>query len=202
MTGQLVVRLVRCRPIRGEFDSVLRDRILPDLQRLAGVIDVHAGRHGPDATGERLVASIWESDAAMVESLGTDLESSGFHPEHLADTTDRALEVHPLAIAVRSERREPERVMRLVKGRVRAGELDAYVDDARSGTLQDAATREGPLALYLAPLPPDGFLTLSVWAEWASIEASTGAGTQRPDATRHEERLLDVEVAHYEVVPR
>lgn len=202
MADQPILRLVRCRPIRGEFDSVLRDRIIPDLLRLPGLIGVHAGRHGPDALGERVVASIWESEAAMVDALGADLETTRFHREHLDDVTDRSLEVDPLAIAVRAEGPAPERVMRLVRGRVREGELDAYVEDAREGTRQDAATRSGPLALYLAPLPPDRFVTLSVWAEWAAIEASTGAGTDRPAATRHAQRLVDVDVAHYEVVPR
>ena len=202
MADQPVLRLVRCRPVRGEFDSILRDRIIPDLLRLPGLIGVHAGRHGPDALGERLVASIWESEASMVDALGADIETTRFHPEHLDDVTDRSLEVDPLAIAVRAEGSDPERVLRLVRGRVREGELDAYVEDARKGTLQDATTRSGPVALYLAPLPPDRFVTLSVWSEWAAIEASTGAGTDRPAATRHAQRLVEVDVAHYEVVPR
>ena len=45
-------------------------------------------------------------------------------------------------------------------------------------------------------------MTLSVWTEWAAIEASTGAGTRAPGATRHAERLAEIDVAHYEVVPR
>jgi hypothetical protein len=201
MADQFIVRLFRCRPLRVEFDSVLRDRMMPDLLRMPGVVDVHVGRHGPDALGERLVASIWESAEAMADAMGTGIETSRFHPEYLDETSDRSLEVHPLAIALRNERKDPERVMRLVKGRVRDGELDTYVDEARNGTARDAATEQGPLALYLAPLPPDRFLTLSLWTEWAAIEASTGAGTQRPGATRHAERLVDLEVAHYEVVP-
>jgi hypothetical protein len=188
--------------LRVEFDAVLRDEMVPDLVRLPGVVGVHVGRHGPDAIGERLVASIWESHEAMLEAMGPDVEESRFHPEHLADTTDRSVLVHELAIAVRADRQDPERVMRLVRGQVRSGELDAYVEDARTGTLRDAASQEGPLALYLAPLPPDRFLTLSVWSEWASIEASTGAGTQDPAATRHAERLVEVNATHYESVPR
>lgn len=201
MADQLIVRVFRCRPLRVEFDTILREQMTPELVRLPGVVDVHVGRHGPGATGERLVASIWESAGAMVDAMGPDIESSPFHPEYLEETTDRSLEVHPLAIAVRTERADPQRVLRLVRGQVRGGELDAYVDEARAGTLHDAATEQGPLALYLAPLPPDRFLTLSVWADWAAVEASTGAGTQQPGATRHAERLVDVEVAHYEVVP-
>ena len=176
--------------------------MVPDLVRLPGVIGVHVGRHGPDAIGERLVASIWESDEAMLEAMGPDVEQSRFHPEHLADTTDRSVVVHDLAIAVRTDRPDPERVVRVVRGLVRSGQLDAYVEDARAGTLRDAATQQGPLALYLAPLPPDRFLTLSVWSEWSAIEVSTGAGTRAPSATRHAERLLEVDATHYESLPR
>ncbi len=188
--------------MRVEFDAVLRDEMLPDLMRLPGIVGVHVGRHGPDAIGERLVASIWESPEAMLKAMGPDIEASRFHPEYLAETTDRSVDVHALGIAVRTDRQEPERVMRLVHGRVRIGELDAYVEDARAGTLRDVRSQQGPLALYLAPLPPDRFVTLSVWSEWESIEASTGAGTRAPAATRHAERLVEIDVTHYESVPR
>ncbi len=129
--------------------------MIPDLVRQPGVVAVHVGRHGPDAIGERLVASIWESQEAMLEVMGPDVEQSRFHPEHLSDTTDRSILVHRLAVAVRTDRADPERVIRVVRGRVRPGELDAYVEDARAGTLRDAASQQGPLALYLAPLAPD-----------------------------------------------
>lgn len=202
MSAQPVVRLFRCRPVRYEFDSILRERMIPDLLRSPGVLDVHVGRHGPDSIGERLVASIWATEAAMVSAMGTDIEASLFHPEYLEETTDRRLQVHPLAISAVAGRQEPARVLRLVEGRVRAGELDAYVDEARRGTEQDIATGRGPLALYLAGLPPDRFVTLSVWTDWPAIEAATGAGTDRPGATRHAERLAETRVEHYEVVPR
>jgi hypothetical protein len=198
----MIVRLFRCRPVRVEFDAILRETMIPDLLRLQGIVDVHVGRHGPDSIGDRIVASVWESEPAMLAAMGSDVESSRFHPEHLQETTDRSVEVHALAIAVRSERDQQGHVMRLVHGRVREGELDAYVEAARAGTLRDAATQQGPLALYLAALPPDRFVTLSIWTDWASIEASTGAGTRAPGATRHAERIAEVDVAHYEVVPR
>lgn len=195
------IRIFRCRPLRVEFDAVLREEMIPDLVRQPGVVGVHVGRHGPDAIGERLVASVWESHEAMIDAMGPDIEKSRFHPEHLSDTTDRSVLVHRLAVAVRTDRADPERVIRVVRGRVRPGELDAYVEDARAGTLQDAASQQGPLALYLAPLPPDRFLTLSVWSEWSAIEVSTGAGTRAPSATRHTERLVEVDATHYESVP-
>ena len=138
----------------------------------------------------------------MLEVMGPDVERSRFHPEHLADTTDRSVIVHGLAIAVRTDRSDPERVIRVVRGLVRSGELDAYVEDARG---RDAARRRlgagSPGALPRAPAPRS-FLTLSVWSEWSAIEASTGAGTRAPSATRHAERLLEVDATHYESVPR
>ena len=82
--------------------------------------------------------------------MGPYVEQSRFHPQHLEETTDRSVEVHALAIAVRTERPDQGHVMRLVRGQVRAGKLDAYVDEARAGTLGHVATQQGPLALYLA----------------------------------------------------
>lgn len=178
--------------------------MLPDLYRLPGLLDAHVGRHGPDSIGERLVASIWVSEAAMIEAMGppTDIEGSLFHPEFLELTTERSLSVHPLAFSTKVDGPEPARILRLVEGRVHDGELDRYVDDAREGTREDVAAGRGPLALYLAAIPPVRFITLSVWDTWDAIEASTGAGTHRPEATRHAERLAEARVEHYEVVPR
>ncbi len=59
----------------------------------------------------------------------------------------------------------------------------------------------GPLALYLALEEPDRFVTLSVWSSWSALEVATGGDVGRPVATRHEERLLAWEAAHYEVLP-
>lgn len=148
MTDQPVVRIFRCLPLRLEFDSLLRDQLIPDLLRLPGLIDVLVGRHGPDSIGERLVASIWSSEAAMAEAMGPagDIEASIFHPEHLDQTTERSMTVHPLAIAYHAELTEPGRVLRLVEGRVRDGELDAYVAEARderSATWRRGAARSG-----------------------------------------------------------
>ena len=44
-------------------------------------------------------------------------------------------------------------------------------------------------------------MTLSVWSSWSALEVATGGDVGRPIATRHEERLLAWEAAHYEVLP-
>ncbi len=177
--------------------------MIPDLRRLSGLLDVHVGRHGPDSIGERLIASIWSSGHAMAQAMGpsADIEASIFHPEHLDLTTDRTLAVHPLEIAFHARVPDAGRILRLVHGRAREGELPTYVAEAREGTERDIASGQGPIALYLAAIAPDRFVTLSVWTGWEPIEASTGAGTHHPQATRHAERLVETAVEHFEVIP-
>ena len=85
----------------------------------------------------------------MIAGLGASLATSTFHPERLPETTDRVLEVHDLAIALRFDLREATRVLRVFRGGVRPGELDTYIEEARAGTLADTAGR--PWAVR--PLP-------------------------------------------------
>jgi len=200
MSERPVMRLFRFRPVRPSFDRVLREVILPDLRALPGVRDVHSGRSGPDDLGDRLVASIWETRAAMLDALGPELVTSSFHPELLDDTTDHALEVLPLEVAMTfPDAREPA-VLRLAQGCALPGQLDAYVDAVRAGTRGDRTRGAGPIALYLGVEPPDGFRTLSVWSDWSDIEQATGANVRRPIDTQHADRLASFEAAHYEVV--
>lgn len=102
----------------------------------------------------------------------------------------------------RDDRADPARVLRVFRGRVRAGELDAYIDEAATGTRADAAVGHGPLALYLGadPASPDTFVTTSAWGDWSEIERATGGDIRRPVATRHPERLVDADVLHFEVI--
>jgi heme-degrading monooxygenase HmoA len=81
------------------------------------------------------------------------------------------------------------------------GAADAYVDAAREGTLADRAAGTGPLALWLAVDRPDRFVTLSLWGDWAHVEAATGADVHRVDRTRHAERLAGWNAEHFEVIP-
>jgi hypothetical protein len=201
-----VLRIFRFQPVRKGFDAVLRDVLVPDLFAIPEVADVYVGRQGPDEMGERLVASIWESRAAMAAAVGEDFDHPVFHPEHLAETTERILEIHELDIALRfAEARRGTQpatgIVRVLRGRVRPGELATYLDEVRIGTAADADSGHGPLALYLAVEAPDRFVTLSVWSSWAALEAATGGNVSRPIATRHEERILAWQASHYECLP-
>jgi hypothetical protein len=104
-------------------------------------------------------------------------------------------------VAVVGDREDPPRVLRIVEGTAREGELPRYVREAAAGAARDVAAHHGPLRLYLAVREPDRFVTVSTWAEWADIEASTGSDARRPDATRHAELLVSADVAHFEILP-
>lgn len=199
-TGE-VLRILRCRPARSAFDAILRDVLIPDLWRARGIVDLRVARQGPDEVGERVIASVWSTEAAMVESMGSDIEASSFHPEHLLEATDRRLEIHNLAVAFRSKRPRVATILRLSRGRVRRGELARYVDSARLGTREDDATEHGPIALYLADREPDRFVTLSVWDGWPAIEAATGSDVRHPIATRQSDQIVEFEATHFEILP-
>lgn len=199
MADDGVIRLFRFRAAHREFDRVLRTEMLPDLRRLPGLIDVHVGRQGEDL-GDRVVASTWTDRGSMVAGLGPSLEESTFHAERLPETTDRVLEVHDLAIALRFELATPPGILRVFRGGVRPGELDVYIEEAREGTLGDAEAGRGPNALFLAPVRPDGFVTVSLWRDWAAVEVATGGDVHRPITTRDPRRIIAMDVAHYEVV--
>lgn len=174
--------------------------MLPGLRRLPGVLDVYVGRHGSEDLGDRIVASVWADRTSMVAGVGESLTAPVFHPDRLPETTDRVLEVHGLAVALRFDLRSLPTVLRVFRGGVRPGELDAYVDEARAGTIADAEAGRGPCALYLARRPPDGFITVSLWPDWGAIERATGGDVYRPIMTKDPRRIVEMDVIHYEVV--
>jgi hypothetical protein len=200
-----VLRVFRFQPVRKGFDATLRDVLVPDLLAMADVVEVYVGRQGPEEMGERLVASIWASRSAMTSAVGEDFDHPVFHPEHLAETTERILEIHELDIVLRFDdpmaAAHPMGILRLVRGQVRPGELATYRDEVRVGTVADVEGGHGPLALYLAIEPPDRFVTMSVWSSWTALERATGGDVGRPIATRHEERIVTWEASHYECLP-
>jgi heme-degrading monooxygenase HmoA len=195
-----VIRLFRFKPARPEFDQTLRTTMLPDLRKLPGLVDVHVGRHGPEDS-DRIVVSVWTDRGSMVAGVGESLTKPVFHPDRLADTTDRILEVHPLEVDLRFDLAAPATILRVFRGTVKSGELALYVEDARAGTLADAAAERGPNALYLASVPPDRFITVSLWPSWSAIETATGGDVHRPIVTRDPRRIVGMDVVHYEVVP-
>jgi hypothetical protein len=196
-----VLRLFQFRPVGSAFDSILRDVMLPELRRMPGLLDVFLGRRGPDDLGPRLNASVWSSREEMVAAVGVDFDPPVFHPEYLEETTDRVLEILPLAISMPFDGVGMPRILRLFRGHARTGELDAYIDEARDGTIADIDAGRGPLALHLATGPADDdFLTLSVWESWSALEQATGGDVKQPVATRHPQRIERWDAAHFEVI--
>jgi len=175
--------------------------MLPDLRRIPGLIDVYVGRHGSGTLGDRIVGSIWASHDAMVAGLGDSLARPVFHPERIGDTTDQALDVHELAFGFRFEVSTPATILRLFHGGVRPGELSAYVEEARAGTIADDEAGRGPNAIYLAPIEPDRFVTMSLWPSWDAVQTATGGDVHRPIVTKDPRRITDMDVIHYEVIP-
>jgi len=137
----------------------------------------------------------------MTDTFGAADDLAWLAADHLEQTRDARAEVYRLRFGFRHDRPAPPRVLRLFRGRVREGELDAYVDDVHVGAMRDAQAIEGMLALYVGVEPPERFATVSVWADWESIEEATGSSVQRPASTRDASRLVDATATHYEVLP-
>jgi hypothetical protein len=195
------LRVVTFQPHGHEasVDAALRDRFLPALLARAAVVDAWIGRHGTRTDHMRVIASTWSAppgDAPPDVVFLTALEAST--AAGLSIDREQTLE---LSVHSRFERSDPARILRLFRGRVREGELDAYVGDARSGMLADAMVNDGLIAFALGADPPDAFVTVSVWTGWSAIEEATGGNTRQPIATRNSIRLTGFDVVHFEVLP-
>lgn len=203
MSETPVIRVFRCRPLRGAFDEILREVMLPELARLPGVGAVYAGRQGPDDLGTRVVVSIWTDRATMEAAMGLDVEHSRFHPEFLPETEDRVVEVLPVELALSfDDAHEPAgtAILRFAAGRVRAGQMAAYVDSVRQGTEADVAAGTGPTGLYVGRQGEEAFLTLSIWRSWSDIQLATGANLSRPVSTQRADGLIEFAANHYKSI--
>jgi hypothetical protein len=198
-----MLRLLAFRPARSDatFDAILRDEVLPGLLALPGLVDAFVGRHGPGEDQERVIASVWRSRRAMAGDLQASSLLAPFQPDQAPEIVASRLDVLPVSVAIRPERDEPPAIVRVYRGEVREGELDAYLQDVRTGALADAETNEGLVALYLGAQAPARFITVSAWTGWSAIERATGGNVRHPIATRHAHRLLAGEVDHYEMLP-
>ena len=195
------LRVVSFQPGTSEsaFDAGLRETVVPQLADGHGVVDVWVGRRGSRDDRTRVIASTWlvdpeaepggPPDVAALRGLGEDVV--------LIDRSDQV----PVAVHARFERAEPTRVLRVFHGQVRAGELDAYIEVARTGMLADSVAYDGLIAFALGARPPDAFITVSLWTGWPAIEAATGGNTRKPFMTRNAQLLEAFTVAHYEVLP-
>jgi hypothetical protein len=176
---------------------------VPRLTDSDAVVDVWVGRRGSREDRTRVLASTWRvdpeatpeatpdgpPDLAGLRSLGNDVVVIG------------GIEQVPLSVHARFERIEPTRILRVFHGQVRPGELERYIDLARTGMLADAEAYDGLIAFALGVRGPDAFITVSVWTGWPAIEAATGGNTRQPFMTRNAQLLSEFTVAHYEVLP-
>lgn len=206
------MRIERFVPRAIGADDELRDRLLPGLRSRSGVQYVVAGRQGPDELGTRIVVSIWASPAGL-QAARRAADRPVTAGSAVLDVLERdGVEDLTVRVSVQPDRAGTAwasgappgsaRILRIFRGSVRTAELDAYVQDVETGTLRDIAAGTGPLALFLGVpnASDDRFVTVSVWAGWSDVEAATGGNPRNPVATRHPERLVASEVAHYEVV--
>ena len=200
-----VLRVVTFDPDGHEssFDAALRERCLPALLSSDEVFDAWIGRQSSRASQTRVVASTWTTppddpapDVAFLTRMAAIVGDD--RPTVVVVEREETLE---LAVCERFDRSEPARILRLFRGRVRHGELDGYVADARAGMLADAIVNDGLVAFALGADQPDSFVTVSVWTGWPAIELATGGNTRRPIATRNSVRLTGFEVEHFELLP-
>jgi hypothetical protein len=147
-----------------------------------------------------MIVSIWESGVALTSALGA-AGGDRLEIETADEVGTSRVECATIALDLPFDRTDPAQVLRVFRGQVREGELDMYVEEARNGTLADAAGPHGPLGLYLGPQPPDRFVTVSIWTGWESIEAATHGNIRQPIATSNAARLVGGTATHYEVVP-
>ena len=196
-----VIRLFRFRSAAPGFDAQIRDVLVPDVVRVPGNLAAYAGRIGPDDDGSRLIATVWASREALVTGVGADFDTPVFHPELLPGTTDRELDVLPVACVLEPDRYADSGILRLVTGHTRPGEQQAYVDAVKRGAAADRAAGVGPVALYLGVRAPDEFATLSLWDSWSHLEQATGADTNAVGRTRHQELLERWTTEHFEAIP-
>jgi hypothetical protein len=181
------------------FDAGLRDVVVPRLADADAVVDIWVGRHGSREDRTRVLASTWRVDPESEPADPLDIAALRELGDDVVVIGD--VEQLPLAVHARFERSEPTRILRVFHGQVRPGELEAYVELARTGMLADAAAYDGLIAFALGTEPPDDFITVSVWSGWPAIEAATGGNTRTPFMTRNAQLLETFTVAHYEVLP-
>ena len=208
--GVRVIRLFSFVAARRGFDAVLRGEMIPELRAMPDLVDSYVGRQESD--GPRIVVTVWDSRAAMVDGVGDTL--GVFHPEYLDATTGQALEILDVRASWQRPSEDP-RILRILRGEVRAGaadehlvadvevragELDVYATEVERGVEQDAKDERGPTALYLGHSDGPSFVTVSAWREWSDIERATGGNINLPRATSHPERLTTWEVEHFEIV--
>ena len=195
--GELLrLRLFRPEGITSLVDARIRESLGPTVDGTDGLIAFYAARRGTDLHPERVLASVWSSEAALATATEAgrliDLEGELGPGEIL---------VVPLQLIVTPTSDEAPALLRVFRGVARPGELEAYVAAARQGTADDIASGVGPSALFLGPASGDDFVTVSAWQTWDMLQIATGSDRDHPVATRHGRHLVSGTAAHYEVIP-
>jgi hypothetical protein len=195
-----VLRLLLFTPSAddGYVDSALRSlaRSLADLP----LCSIAVGRRH-DQARERVIATTWPDVGTMTAALGPEAEHGLASIEDLQVMADTRVSVLPLAFSLTFDRASPPSVLRVYRGRARAGELHEYTEEVREGTFADDSAAHGPLTLCLAHDEPDRFITVSTWTDWDTIMTATGGSLTNPIATRHSHRLLEGTADLYEILP-
>jgi hypothetical protein len=201
VTEPRVLRLLVFTPSAddGYVDTVLREfaRTLAALP----VCGIAIGRRQHDAR-ERAIATTWRDVESMLGALGPEAEHGLAEIERLPVMSDATVRVLPLRFALSFDRVDPAAVLRVYRGRARAGEIEEYAEEVREGTFADDSAAHGPLTLCLAIDEPDRFVTVSTWSDWDTIMRATGGNIRHPIATRHSHRLLEGTADLYEILPQ
>ena len=196
-----VLRLLVFAP---SVDDGYVDNALRSLARsLAGLplCSIDVGRRH-DQARERVIATTWPDVETMIAALGPESEHGLAPIEELPVMEDWSVRVLPLAFSLAFDRTKPPSVLRVYRGRARAGELNEYTEEVREGTFADDSAAHGPVTLCLAHDEPDRFVTLSTWTDLDTIMTATGGSLRNPIATRHSDRLLEGTADLYEILPR
>lgn len=194
----MLIRLLTFRSgAAGEvIDEFLRRSLVPELVRQQGIRHAHIGRIVAEVSS-RVVLTVWEGDSpGLAEPL----------PFEMSDViAEPRIELAPAAVALSFDASggagEEAQIMRVFRGRAQSGQVTAYLDAVREGTLADAAAGQGPLALFVGMFDGDRFMATSIWSSWQRIEEATGGNIRQPVSTRHRELLIDGAAEHFEIVP-
>jgi hypothetical protein len=177
-----VLRVFRFRPVVSEFDAFMRTEMLPAVARLPGLLAVHAGRRDQDSGGDRIVATIWESRAAMIDVVGASLEQSPFFPNgwrrRSTGRSTRSTSGPELPFSTAGAG-----TAATLPGTVRPGELEDYVSEGGTGTLADATPGRDPRR----SISPRTRLTTSSRCRsgrHGAIASRRAATSERPTITR------------------
>jgi hypothetical protein len=181
-----------------EVDARIRNQLGPAAAAASGLVAFYPGRRGAESDAARVLATVWESESAMAAAA----EPGGLSAL-AAELVPGTEEVIPLALRElpATSTDEPPAILRVFRGVVREGHMQAYIDAAQRGTREDIDAGAGPLALFLGVAGVDRFVTVSAWASWRNLEIATGGNVHQPVSTRNLEQLVSGSVTHYEILP-